>query len=149
MTVVVTSKKELVVPKSVRRKAGLKDGDAVEFKVSGRIISIFPKAPVAPSKDDGYTPAQRRVIDAGLAKAQEDVKAGRVHGPFTAKEAAVFCRAAREAASQPENLTRASMRVVLSDRALFAIADAPPPVRKAFSKQLAFLERPAPSFAPS
>jgi mRNA interferase RelE/StbE len=33
------------------------------------------------------------------------------------------------------------MRVVLSDRAAVAIADAPPPVRKAFYKQLAFLER--------
>jgi mRNA-degrading endonuclease RelE of RelBE toxin-antitoxin system len=32
------------------------------------------------------------------------------------------------------------MRVVLSDRALIAIADAPLPVRKAFHKQLAFLQ---------
>ncbi len=87
MTVVITSKGELVVPKSVRRKAGIKNGDAVEFKVSGRVISILPKAPMAA---DEYTPAQRRVIDAGLAKAEEDVKAGRVHGPFTAKEAGEF-----------------------------------------------------------
>lgn len=33
------------------------------------------------------------------------------------------------------------MKIVLSDRAAVAIADAPSPVRKAFSKQLAFLER--------
>ena len=33
------------------------------------------------------------------------------------------------------------MKVVLSDRAAVAIADAPRPVRKAFYKQLAFLER--------
>jgi len=32
------------------------------------------------------------------------------------------------------------MKVVLSDHALIAIADAPVPVRKAFHKQLAFLE---------
>ncbi len=87
MTVVVTSKDELVVPRSVRRKAGIKAGDAVEFKVSGRVISILPKSP---SGDDEYTPAQRRAIDAGLAKAEADINAGRVHGPFTAKEAAAF-----------------------------------------------------------
>ncbi len=33
------------------------------------------------------------------------------------------------------------MKIVLSDRASIAIADAPRAVRKAFSKQLAFLER--------
>lgn len=33
------------------------------------------------------------------------------------------------------------MKTVLSDRALIEIADAPVPVRKAFYKQLAFLER--------
>ena len=32
------------------------------------------------------------------------------------------------------------MKVVLSNRALLSIADAPAPVRKAFHKQLAFLE---------
>jgi hypothetical protein len=32
------------------------------------------------------------------------------------------------------------MKAVLSDRALIAVADAPVPVRKAFYKQLAFLE---------
>jgi hypothetical protein len=30
------------------------------------------------------------MIDARLAKAEEDIKAGRVHGAFTAKETAVF-----------------------------------------------------------
>ena len=32
------------------------------------------------------------------------------------------------------------MKIVLSDRALVAVADAPADVRKAFRKQLAFLE---------
>jgi predicted DNA-binding antitoxin AbrB/MazE fold protein len=36
-----------------------------------------------------YTPAQRRIIDARLAKADEDLRAGRVYGPFdTAEEMA-------------------------------------------------------------
>ncbi len=38
--------------------------------------------------DGDYTPAQRRVIDARLAKADDDIKHGRTYGPFeTADEA--------------------------------------------------------------
>lgn len=75
MTVVVTSKSELVVPRSVRRKAGIKTGDRVEFKVSGHVINIVPKLP---SAYDEYTPAQRRVIDA-----RAEAGAGRGQkGPF-------------------------------------------------------------------
>ena len=35
-----------------------------------------------PTADDEYTPAQRRLIDAQLTKAKEDVTKGRLHGPF-------------------------------------------------------------------
>ena len=47
--------------------------------MSGRVITILPKPPGA---DDEYTPEQRRTIDARLAKADEDIKHGRVYGPF-------------------------------------------------------------------
>ena len=85
MTVTVkNSKTSLVVPASVRRKAGIKAGDQLEFKVSGGIISIIPKLP---SADDDYTPAQRGVIDAQLAEAAK----GPYYGPFeTAGEAIRF-----------------------------------------------------------
>jgi AbrB family looped-hinge helix DNA binding protein len=79
MIVVVASKGELVVPRSVRRRAGIKAGDCVEFTVSGGVINIVPKLP---SADDEYTPAQRRVIDARLKAALEGVKKGRTAGPF-------------------------------------------------------------------
>jgi bifunctional DNA-binding transcriptional regulator/antitoxin component of YhaV-PrlF toxin-antitoxin module len=73
-----------VVPPSVRRRAGLKHGDRVEFRVSGSVINIIPKLP---SADDEYTPAQRRIIDARLAESAEDLKKGRTFGPFdTASE---------------------------------------------------------------
>src|SRR5437016_14045916 len=75
MTVVVKSKDELVVPRSVRRRAGIKTGDRLEIKVSGGIINIIPELPTA---DDEYTPAQRRVIDARLAEARK----GPYYGPF-------------------------------------------------------------------
>ena len=79
MTVTVKNKTPLVVPPSVRRKAGLKSGQEVEFKVSDGVISIRPKLPAA---DDEYTPEQRRLVDAELAGGLADVKAGRVRGPF-------------------------------------------------------------------
>ena len=86
MGVVVSTKSELVVPRSVRRRAGLKSGQKVEFKVSGGVISIVPQLPAA---DDEYTPAQRRVIDARLRQARK----GPYHGPFaTADEAIAFLR---------------------------------------------------------
>ena len=47
MTTVVQEKKQLVVPDSVRRRAKLKAGDEVEFRVSGGVITILPKLPSA------------------------------------------------------------------------------------------------------
>src|SRR5580658_7169873 len=79
MTVTVKSKIPLVVPSAVRRRAGLKSGQEIEFRVSGGVISIRPKLPVG---DDEYTPEQRRIVDAQLVEGLADVKAGRVHGPF-------------------------------------------------------------------
>ena len=86
MTVTVRNKTPLMVPDQVRRRAGLKHGDEVEFKVSGGVINIVPKLPFA---DDEYTPAQRRVIDARLQVARK----GPYYGPFeTAHEAIAFLR---------------------------------------------------------
>jgi hypothetical protein len=44
--------------------------------------------------DDEYTSAQRRIIDARLAKSDEDIRHGRVFGPFdTAEEMAASIEA--------------------------------------------------------
>jgi bifunctional DNA-binding transcriptional regulator/antitoxin component of YhaV-PrlF toxin-antitoxin module len=76
----------LVVPPSVRRRAGIKPGDRLEFKVSGGIINIIPKLP---SADDEYTPAQRRAIDAQLSEARK----GPYYSPFeTADDVVKFLR---------------------------------------------------------
>ena len=80
MTVTVKNRTPLVVPPAVRRQAGLKSGQEIEFKVSGGVISIRPKLPAA---DGEYTPEQRRIVDAQLAEGLADIKAGRVHGPFS------------------------------------------------------------------
>jgi len=78
MTITVDNKTPIVIPDFVRRKAGFKSGDRIEFKVSGGVINIIPKLPSVDSADDEYTPAQRRIIDARLAEAQK----GPYHGPF-------------------------------------------------------------------
>jgi bifunctional DNA-binding transcriptional regulator/antitoxin component of YhaV-PrlF toxin-antitoxin module len=43
MTITVKSKTPLVVPPAVRRLAGLKSGQELEFKVAGGTITIAPK----------------------------------------------------------------------------------------------------------
>ena len=39
-----------------------------------------------PTADDEYTPEQHRIIDARLAKSTEDIRAGRLRGPFETHE---------------------------------------------------------------
>lgn len=80
MTVIVKNKTPLVVPSAVRRQAGLKSGQEIEFKVSGGVISIRPKLRHA---TDEYTPEQRRIIDTRLTEADADIKAGRVSKAFS------------------------------------------------------------------
>jgi hypothetical protein len=56
----------------------------LEVKVCGGIVSIMSKRPPA---DADYTPAQRRVIEARLRESENDLKKGRVHGPFETHQA--------------------------------------------------------------
>lgn len=85
----ITVKKRLIVPASVQRRARIKAGDRLEFKVSGGVITIVPKLPTAESE---YTPEERRIIDARIAEGMEDYRKGRSHGPFTAGEAVKFLK---------------------------------------------------------
>lgn len=75
MTVTVRNKTPLTAPDRVRRRAGLRHGDEVEFKVSGGVINIIPKLP---SAVDEYTAKDRRVIEAQLDQAEK----APFHGPF-------------------------------------------------------------------
>jgi bifunctional DNA-binding transcriptional regulator/antitoxin component of YhaV-PrlF toxin-antitoxin module len=78
MTVIVKNKTPLVVPTAVRRRAGFKSGDKLEFRVSDGVVTILPKQP-----DDEYTHAQREAIDRAVAEGLDDVKHGRLQGPFS------------------------------------------------------------------
>jgi len=76
----------MTIPRRVRSAVGLADGDFVEVKAVGKRIVITPQVVIDrakfPSADDEYTPAQRRIVDARLKKSDEDIKHGRVYGPF-------------------------------------------------------------------
>ena len=83
MTITVKDKsKDLIVPPSVRRQAGIKAGDQLEFKVSRGVITIVAKPDNAA---DDYTPEQRRLIDARLAQARK----GPYYGPFASADKAI------------------------------------------------------------
>jgi bifunctional DNA-binding transcriptional regulator/antitoxin component of YhaV-PrlF toxin-antitoxin module len=64
MTVTVKSKMPIVVPPSVRRLAGFKSGNKLEFKVSGGIVSIFPKR----DSGDTLTPEEAKIVRRGEAQ---------------------------------------------------------------------------------
>jgi AbrB family looped-hinge helix DNA binding protein len=75
MTVTLKPKTEITVPKSIRRKAGIKPGDQFEFTVSGRVITIAPKL----SPDDLQDEREIRdpKIRVAIQKGYEEFLAGK------------------------------------------------------------------------
>ena len=62
----VKEKYQVTLPAAVRQQAGVAVGDLLEAKVQGKKITLTPKS----------------VIERELALALEDIKKGRVYGPF-------------------------------------------------------------------
>ncbi|HXB70140.1 MAG TPA: AbrB/MazE/SpoVT family DNA-binding domain-containing protein [Candidatus Acidoferrales bacterium] len=81
-TAKIQHKGQVTIPTSVRRQAGLSKGDLVNFAFHRGKIVITPRLVIDraqfPNADDEYTPAQRRIIDARLNKAEK----GPSYGPF-------------------------------------------------------------------
>jgi AbrB family looped-hinge helix DNA binding protein len=80
MSEVKVRKGQVTIPTRIRSRLGIADGDVLEMKVRSNCVVLTPKAPV--DDDPEYTPEQRKIIDAELAKGLEDVRMGRVYGPF-------------------------------------------------------------------
>lgn len=76
----------MTIPSRLRKQAGIAEGDLVEAIFQRGHIVLKPKVVLDrsafPNADDEYTPAQRRVVNARLAKADEDIQKGRTYGPF-------------------------------------------------------------------
>ena len=83
MTTVLKGTDPLVVPLSVRRRAGMKPGDRLEFKAERGVITIVTQPPA--SRDE-ETPQQRKIIDAQLAAGLDDIRKGRVSRRFDTVE---------------------------------------------------------------
>lgn len=79
----VREKYQLTLPARVRREAGIAVGDLLEATVKKTGITLTPK----------------RLLDRELAQALQDLKRGRVHGPFRSAKAAV--RSLRERRRAP------------------------------------------------
>jgi bifunctional DNA-binding transcriptional regulator/antitoxin component of YhaV-PrlF toxin-antitoxin module len=83
MTTVLKGTDPLVVPLSVRRRAGMKAGDRLEFKAARGVITIVTQAPASGGEE---TPEQRKIIDAQLAVGLDDIRKGRVSRRFDTVE---------------------------------------------------------------
>jgi hypothetical protein len=127
MLVTLKKRMPLVVPPALQRRAGLNTADKLEFGAVPGAITI--------TAVDGYTPEQRRIIDARLAKAKRSL----THGPFTAAQATLFLK--NELRARSKKSRKSAMNVALEERAVAALAEAPPPVQRAFIKQMNFLAR--------
>ena len=68
--VALNNKFQVEIPKSLLRQVKVRVGDLLVARVESGKITFTPKSPV----------------DRGLEEALEDVKHGRVHGPFTTHE---------------------------------------------------------------
>jgi AbrB family looped-hinge helix DNA binding protein len=68
----VKEKFQVTLPASVRQKAGVAVGDLLEADVHGKKITLTPKVAV-----------DRAFIERRLAEGLEDLKKGRIHGPFS------------------------------------------------------------------
>ena len=85
-------RRQVVLPKEMCEKLGLQIGDFVEVQQVKGTAVIKPKKLV--DADEVLTPAQKAELDARLTEGLEDIKQGRVVGPFdTAKEAMRALRA--------------------------------------------------------
>ena len=70
-----TLKTEITVPKSVRRKAGFRPGDRVEFQVSDRAITIIPK--LTPDEIEDEREIRDPKIRALIRKSHEEFLVGK------------------------------------------------------------------------
>ena len=82
MTTIVKERAPLVVPLTIRRRAGIKPADRLEFKAARGVITIVSRSRIASDE----TPEQRRIIDAQVAEGLEDIREGRVSPPFDTVE---------------------------------------------------------------
>ena len=92
-------KDSIRIPAAIQRRAGIAAGDLVEIKATRGRITIVTRTEPLPK--DEYTAAQRKTINAHLAKAAQ----GPFHGPFSsgAEVSAYLKKFKREQSNKSKN----------------------------------------------
>jgi bifunctional DNA-binding transcriptional regulator/antitoxin component of YhaV-PrlF toxin-antitoxin module len=88
--VAVKNKYQVVIPQKVREQIGLNIGDVLEAKIERGKITFTPQS----------------AVDKGIAEGLEDIRKGRVYGPYDSaadamKAFAVRTRAAKKRSKPP------------------------------------------------
>ena len=82
----IQRKGQMTLPSRFRSAVGVSEGDLIEVSVQRGKIILTPTPEIDRSKfpgtDDEHTPAERRVINRGIAQSEKEYKAGRSFGPF-------------------------------------------------------------------
>ncbi len=107
MTVTLKPKSEIVVPRSIRRKAGIKPGDKFEFAVCGRVIQIIPKLTADEIQDEEEIRDPK--IRAIIRKGHQEFLAGKTR-PIEELFAERALKAARRQLASPVRSSRPSRR---------------------------------------
>lgn len=63
----IGASRQVIIPKKIHDRLGLKPGDYLEVELKDDKVVLIPKA----------------LVEKRLAQALEDVKRGRIHGPFS------------------------------------------------------------------
>lgn len=71
MTAIVKSKTPLTVPDAVRRRAGFKPGDQVEFKASRGTVTIVTRRRIALDFDDTLTTVEAKKVRHAMKQVRE------------------------------------------------------------------------------
>jgi len=71
MTATVKPKTPLTVPDAVRRRAGFKPGDRLEFKVSRGVVTILSRDGARNDADDTLTRAEARKVRHAIKQVRE------------------------------------------------------------------------------
>ena len=86
----VKNKYQVVIPQQVRDQIGLNVGDLLEARIERGKITFTPKA----------------LVDRGIAEGLEDIRKGRVHGPYrsVAEAMKAFQERTSKLSRRPKNL---------------------------------------------
>jgi AbrB family looped-hinge helix DNA binding protein len=80
----ISTKGQVSIPKEVRKSLNLKPGDEVDFRVEGNCAMLIPVKTIKIPRDQVWF--WTKEWQEKEREAEEDIKAGRVYGPFSSSK---------------------------------------------------------------